>query len=310
MELITTLRTFVRVSETRSFSAVASELGVAPSVVSRQLTSLEEHLGTRLIHRTTRAISLTEEGHNLLPLARQTLDAADTLLYSVHQTANAPNGRVRLGCPVALGPLLSRRLAILLDRYRDISIDLVPYEEAGDMIEAGRDIDVRIGPVADSTMISRNLGSMETVLVAAPYYLRGRPTLLAPDELPDHQCIVYRNNVWTFTSAESEHTVAVDGRVRTNNAEAVRHAAIHGLGIALLPRMLIEDDLREERLESILPDFQTPRMPLSIVYPSRRNLPARTRVVLEFLTDLRIIKLDQSSRVPSITTPQTVSPPH
>jgi DNA-binding transcriptional LysR family regulator len=290
MELISSLKTFLRVSETGSFSAVAAELGVAPSIVSRQLSALEEHLGTCLIHRSTRAISVTEEGRGLIPFARQTLDAVETLQHSVHRHRNVPSGRVRLGIPMALGLQLSPHLAGLLDRYEEISIDLILHDNAKNLIEAGLDLDVRIGPIADSSLITRRLGSATAYLVAAPGYLRDRALPKHPRDLLGHDCIACHdwqvNNVWRFSSPEGELAVTVSGRVRANNTEAVRRAAVEGLGIALLTQMEIDGDIREGRLWQLLPDFPPLHLPLSVVYPSRRNLPLRTRVVLEFLFEL------------------------
>jgi DNA-binding transcriptional LysR family regulator len=290
IELIESLKTFVRVSETGSFSVAATQLGVAPYIVSRQLSFLEKHLGTRLLHRSTRAISMTEEGRDLIPLARQTVDAAENLQHSVHRRRDVPTGRVRLGIPMALGLQLSRHLAGLLDRYKEISIDLVLHDNASNLIEAALDLDVRIGPIADSHMITRRLGSATECLVAAPGYLRNRGLPKHPHDLLDHECIVHHgwqeDSVWRFSSSEGELAVTVQGRVRFNNAEAVRRAALEGLGIALLTLEQTEDDMREGRLEPVMPDFPPLRVPLSVVYPSRRHLPLRTRVVLEFLIAL------------------------
>jgi DNA-binding transcriptional LysR family regulator len=306
MELISSLKIFLRVSETGSFSAVATELGVAQSIVSRQLSSLEEHLGTCLVHRSTRAISVTEEGRGLIPFARQTLDAAETLRHSVHRYRNVPSGRVRLGVPMALGLQLSRHLAGLLDRHQEISIDLVLHDEARNLIEAGLDLDVRIGPIADSSLITRRLGSTTTCLVAAPDYLRDRALPKHPHDLRDHECVVYHDwqedSIWRFSSPTGELAVTVRGRVRANNAEALRRAALEGLGIALLTQLHIDSDIREGRLRLLLPSFPPLRLPLSVVYPSRRNVALRTRVVLEFLIELYNADPAMSSRRMSAAT--------
>ena len=197
MELISSLKTFLRVSETGSFSAVATELGVAPSIVSRQLSALEEHLGTCLIHRSTPRDLRDRRGRaDLHPFARQTLDAVETLQHSVHRHRNVPSGRVRLGIPMALGLQLSRHLAGLLDRYKEISIDLILHDNAKNLIEAGLDLDVRIGPIADSSLITRCLGSATACLVAAPGYLRDRALPKHPRDLLGHDCIAYQTGRW------------------------------------------------------------------------------------------------------------------
>jgi DNA-binding transcriptional LysR family regulator len=233
---------------------------------------------------------VTEEGRNLIPFARQTLDAAESLWHSAYSYRNVPSGRVRLGVPIALGLQLSRHLPDLLDQYPEISIDLVLHDNATSLIDTGLDLDVKIGPIADSSLITRGLGWTTARLVAAPAYLRDRAPPKHPHDLVSHECITCRDcqndNVWRFSSAEGELAVTVGGRVQANNVEAVRRVALAGLGIALLTQVQIDDDIRENRLHPLLSDFPPLRLPLSVVYPSRQHLPLRTRVVLEFLVEL------------------------
>jgi DNA-binding transcriptional LysR family regulator len=289
MDLITTMQTFLRVAETGSFSAVAAERGVTQPAISRQITALEQHLGTRLVERSTHAVTLTEEGRDLMPAAQQLIDSAETLRNSVGRRRGAPVGRVRLSVPVALGLSLSRQVGALLNGCKELSIDLVLRDRTSDLVEEGLDLEVRVGPMADSALIARRLGSTTAFLVAAPQYLRDRSPPTHPRDLQEHDCIVYYRwgdeNTWWFSSPEGEMSVSVHGRFRANNAEAVRLAALEGLGIALLSHLTAQEDIRQGRLQSLMPDFPPLRFPLSVVYPSRRNLPARTRFVIDFLTE-------------------------
>jgi DNA-binding transcriptional LysR family regulator len=290
MNLIAALQTFIRVAEAGSFSAVAIERGVTQPAISRQVTSLEEELGVRLVHRSTHAVALTEEGRGLIPAAQKILDAAEGLHHSVGRRRNSPVGRVRMSVPVPLGLRLSGRLGRLLDQHKDLSIDLILRDGTSNLVEEGLDLEVRVGEIVDSTLIARHVGWTTAFLVAAPQYLRGRSPPAHPDDLELHDCIVYHrwgdDNVWWFSSPDGDLSISVAGRFRANNAAAVHRAALDGLGIALLSHLVAEEDIREGRLISLLADFPPLRFPISIVYPSRRNLPPRTRVVMEFLTDL------------------------
>ena len=290
MDFIAALQTFLRVAETGSFSAAAAERGVTQPAISRQITALEQQLGTRLVERSTRAVTLTEEGRVLIPAAQQLVDSTEILRESVGRGRASPVGRVRLSVPVALGLSLSAQIGALLGRCKELSIDLVLQDRTSDLIGEGLDLEVRVGPVADSALIARRLGSTTAFLVAAPQYLRHRSPPMHPRELPEHECIVYHrwgdDNTWWFTSPEGEMSVSVHGRFRANNAEAVRRAALEGLGIALLSHLTAQQDIEEGRLQAIMPDFPPLRFPLWVVYPSRRNLPARTRFVIDFLADV------------------------
>jgi DNA-binding transcriptional LysR family regulator len=191
MDLIAALRTFLRVADTRSFSAVAAELGVTQPAISRQVSGLEQHLGARLVHRSTRSVTLTEEGRDLIRPAQQLIDSAEVLQQSVGRCRSKPVGRVRLSVPVPLGLYLSSHIGQLLDRCEHLSIDLVLRDGVSDLVEEGLDLEVRLGPVADSALISRRIGSTTALLVAAPQYLRGRTLPAHPRDLQEHDCIVY-----------------------------------------------------------------------------------------------------------------------
>jgi DNA-binding transcriptional LysR family regulator len=208
----------------------------------------------------------------------------------VGRRRSKPVGRVRLSVPVVLGLYLGSHIGELLDRCEHLSIDLVLRDGVSDLIEEGIDLEVRLGPVADSTLISRRIGSTTGFLVAAPQYLQGRTLPLHPRDLQEHECIVHhrwgRDDVWWFSSAEGHISVSVRGRFRANNAGAVYRAVLSGRGIAMVSHLLVLEDIQKGRLQSLMPEFPPRSFPLSVVYPSRRNLPLRTRAVIEFLTEL------------------------
>jgi DNA-binding transcriptional LysR family regulator len=290
MDLIAVLRTFLRVAETGSFSAVAAERGVTQPAISRQVSALEQQFGVRLVHRSTHAVTLTEEGRDLIRSAQQLLDAAEGLQHSVAQRRSKPVGRVRVSVPVVLGFYLSSHIGRLLDRYEDLSVDLLLRDGAADLVKEGLDLEIRLGAVVDSALISRQIGSTTAFLVAAPEYLQGRSLPTNPRDLQDHDCIVYhrwgQDDVWWFSSPNGNVSVSVRGRFRANNAAAVYRAVLEGRGVAQVSHLLALEDIQKGRLQSLMPEFPPMRFPLSVVYPSRRNLPLRTRVVIEFLAEM------------------------
>ena len=298
MDIIAALRTFLRVAEVGSFSAVAEERGVTQPAVSRQVSALEEHFGTRLVQRSTHAVTLTDEGRELVPAAQQLVDSADTLQERTGRRRAKPVGRVRLSVPVPLGLYFSSKLDALLKKHDELSIDLVLHDRLRDLIEEGIDLQVCVGEVSDSALISRRIGATTAFLVAAPDYLKGRAAPKEPADLQQHECIVYyrwgRDDVWWFAGREGAVSTSVRGRFRANNSEAVRRAALNGYGIALLSHLLVADDIGAGRLRVLMPAFPPSRFPLTVVYPSRRNLPSRVRAVIDFLSE--IVQADPAMR--------------
>src|SRR6266403_289784 len=263
MDLIAALRTFLRVAEVGSFSAVAEERGVTQPAVSRQVSALEEHFGTRLVQRSTHAVTLTEEGRDLVPAAQQLVDSADALQERTGRRRTKPMGRVRLSVPVPLGLYFSSKLNSLLKKHDELSIDLILHDRLRDLIEEGIDLQVCVGEVNESALISRRIGATTAFLVAAPDYLKGRAGPNEPADLQQHDCIVYhrwgRDDVWWFAGPEGTVSASVRGRLRV-----------------------------------LMPAFPPARFPLSVVYPSRRNLPPRVRAVIEFLSE--IVQADPAQR--------------
>jgi DNA-binding transcriptional LysR family regulator len=228
-------------------------------------------------------------GAELIGFAQQVLDAAEALQQSTSHRRRNPVGRVRLSVPAPLGLYLSTHIGRLLDRYEHLSIDLL-RDGISDLVEEGLDLEVRLGTIEDSALIARRIGSTTAFLVASPHYLQGKSLPNHPRDLQKHDCIVYHrwddDDVWWFSSPQGNLSVSVSGRFRANNATAVHHAAIEGRGIAIISHLLALEDIQKGRLQALMPKFPPSRFPLSVVYPSRRNLPLRTRVVIEFLTEL------------------------
>lgn len=289
MDMLRALNTFVRIAETGSFSAVARETNTTPSAVTRLVGQLEEHFRVRLFHRTTRHLSLTEDGQELLGHARSILDATTDLEDTLGRQRAMPTGRVRVGLTPGAARLLVPALVDFLARYPGLSIDFVVREQFGDMIEDRLDLAMRLGQISDTSLVARSIGEFGRALVASPTYLERHGAPADPAALAAHRCIVQDSGPgsthWRFDGAGGPHDIEVASTFSANNAEVVRQAALAGHGIALLPEPQVLDDILGARLYRLLPDHPTERSQAYLVYPSRRHLPPRTRVVIDFLVE-------------------------
>ena len=289
MDLIAALRAFVRVTETSSFTAVARETHVSQSAVTRLIAQLEQHFDVRLFHRTTRRLSLTDDGQVLLTHARHLLESADEMETVLGRQSGAPRGLVRLGTSVAGGLFLATRLPVLLARHPGLSVELVMRDQNSDMVEERLDLAFRSGEIADASLVARRVGFLGRAVVAAPIYLERHGAPSTPEDLATHTCLIHdatpEPELWRFTGADGPISVRVSGAFIANDSQAVQRAARAGHGIASLPEIQLIDDLRAGRLFRLLEDYPSQRVPVQIVYPSRRNLAPRTRVVMDFLVE-------------------------
>ncbi|OCP05808.1 MULTISPECIES: LysR family transcriptional regulator [unclassified Ensifer] len=287
MDIVSALRAFVRVAETGSFSAAAVDLNLTQPAVSRQVSALEEHLNTRLLHRTTNALALTAEGEHMIPVALRVIEAVDALNEASCTEPAMATGRVRLTLPAPLGLYVSDRLAAFLEQHPGLSVDLIFREEPSDLVGEGIDLEVRLGPVSDSSLVCRRIGWTTAFLVAAPNYLERRAAPETPGDVSSHECICYSRagdeRQWAFSDGADDVFVRIAPRLVANNAVAVHRAALAGSGLAILSHILACPDIEAGRLVNVMPEFPPARLPISIVYPSRRNMPLRVRTVLDFL---------------------------
>lgn len=289
MDIVSALRTFLRVAETGSFSAAAIDLGLTQPAVSRQVSSLEAHLNTRLLHRTTTALALTVEGEQMIPMALQVLEAVDALGETGSAGGGAVSGRVRLSLPAPLGLYMSERLPALLENHPGLTVELLFREDASDLVGDAIDLEVRLGVVGDSSLMCRRVGWTTACLVAAPSYLSRRQPPQTPTQITSHDCICYNRagdgRSWSFSNGGEETQVRIMPRLIATNSMAVHRAALAGGGLAVLSHILADPDVEAGRLVRVMPDFPPTRLPISVVYPSRRNMPLRVKAVLDFLVD-------------------------
>jgi len=288
VDIVEPLKTFLRVYETKSFSAFAKESGSSQPTVSRQIAALESRLGARLFDRTTRALTPTDEGTRFYDYAVRALEALAEAEASVGRGRGAATGTLRLACPVALGRLhVVPRMARFLARHPDVRLDLILSDAFVDLVEEGIDLSLRVGAVTAPGLIARRIGETRRVTIASPDYLQRRGTPDHPQDLARHDCVIYTRLAtgtrWHFSGQNGPVEVDVDGRFRANNSEAVREAVLAGLGIGLVPVWLLSDEIGSGRVRVVLEDFEPARLPMNAVYTSRRFVPTKVRAMIDFL---------------------------
>ena len=288
MDRLEAMALFVRVVERGSFAGVADQLGVARSVVTRQITALETHLGVKLMARSTRRLTLTAAGAAYLEKCRVILNLVEAAETDVAEYRLTPRGHLRLGLPLVFG--LKRLLPVLLEfaqRYPEISLDMDYTDRRLNLIEEGFDLSIRITDHLEPGAIARKLGACQLLTVASPDYLARHGCPTHPAELKHHECLTYTNDgsntTWLFQVEGRPESVAVRCRISANNGEALIEAAASGLGIALQPDFIAGPALAAGTVEVILEPFASPALGIYALLPSNRYMPHRVRVCIDFL---------------------------
>lgn len=288
-DLIPLFRSFIRVVEAGSFTAVAQEQNTSQPTISRQIAALEEHLGCLLLQRTTRALTLTEDGRAFYAQAQLALEAVAEAETAVGRRKGKPTGTLRLACAAVLGRLhILPRLPRFLERYPDVAVDLVMGDDFTDLVEQRIDLSIRVGALTDPGLVARRIGTSRRVLVAAPGYLERHGTPRTPEELRQHNCILYTRLAtganWPFTGRDGPISVPVQGRLQVNNTEGVRAAILSGLGIGMVPAWhFVDREIETGRLTRLLPDYEPAPHPIHAVYPTRRFVAPKLRAMLDYL---------------------------
>lgn len=285
------MRIFVRVAERLSLSAVARELAIGQSTVTRQLRELEAAVGVPLLSRTTRRVTLTEEGSRYHASCNRILRLVEQAGEELCHGHGAAAGTVRLSCTAALGVLhVARLLFLFQDRHPGIRLDLSLSDERIDLVRERADLALRLGPLSDSSLKLRRLGTSRRLLVAAPSYLatHGRPA--RPEDLAAHAGIRMANiagsELLVLHGPDGQrHAIPFDGRLRVDHGLAAREALLAGRGIAPAHRWLVDDLLAAGRLEVLLPDHALPSVPLSLLIVPERAATVRVRLLVDFLVE-------------------------
>ncbi|WP_323161234.1 LysR family transcriptional regulator [Pseudomonas fluorescens] len=289
MDKLNAMAIFVRVVERGSFSAVARELQTTQPTISKVLRALEIQLGGKLIARSTRRLSLTDEGQRYYNECRKILAAVDAAEHSFQSGRETVAGALRIGSSVSFGRLqIAPRLPDFLKQYPQIQINLQLNDQNLDLVSEGLDVSLRIGELNDSGMIARRIGTTHRVTVAAPAYLQCLEPPQSPQDLAQHNCLQFNllesQNLWTYEKAGQHHEVRIKGNAQSNNSEAIREMVLGGLGISLSPVWLFSEDLKVGRVVALLQDYQTRSLPIHAVFPANRRQSARVNAFVDFMT--------------------------
>ena len=292
MSDISNMKIFVKVVEEGSFSAVSRSLGVTPSSISRQISQLEKELQARLFQRTTRKQSLTEAGKVYFQYANKLVQEMETAKLAVKRLTNKPSGLLRITAETDFAlKFIEPILPKFLTMYSDIKISLEMSSSQQDLIDENLDLAIRVGHLSDSSLNARQLTQSHSVICASPSYLSTHGKPRQPHDLKLHNCLSFRTNIginhWYFETSTTPIEVAINGSLNVNSLSFLRKAALKGLGIVMIPKWMISNDLLEQRLIPILQDFLIfqASTPIHAIFTNKKQLPPKTRVFIDFLID-------------------------
>jgi DNA-binding transcriptional LysR family regulator len=287
-DIFSAIPIFVAVVESGSFSAAAERLSMTKSAVSKRVSSLEDNLGTRLFHRSTRKLTLTEAGEQFSDYARNSLFIAQQGINATTLHQGKPKGTLKINAPMTFSRLhLVPLLKEFLDLYPDIKVILNMDDKIVDMIEGGYDVGIRIGELKDSSLIAKKLAKCDSVVCASPEYLTEYGIPKTPSDLKDHNCIYYSlfqaGVEWTFFRDNEKSKVEPKGNFVVNNSDAIGEMLLQGLGICQMPTFIVRKYLDSGQLIEVLDDYNLPQHNIYAVYPERRHVPEKVRVFLDFV---------------------------
>lgn len=289
MDLFRQMQALLAVVQSGSFVGGAQRLDTSKAVVSRLVQDLESQLGTRLLHRTTRRLSLTDAGSDYVERCRQILEDVEDANTVAGQGSSQVNGRLKINAPLTFGNLhLAPLWGEFLKLHPQVELDITLTDRMVDLVEEGYDMAVRITQSPSSSLIARTLSTDRMVMCAAPAYLQAAAPIHTLQEIAHHPVMAYSwwsgGDEWRFEDAQGQtQRVMTRPRLRANSGDTCRAAALAGQGIIYQPQFLVGDDLRTGRLQRLLPALQGPEIPIVVVYPSRKHLPGKVRAMVDFL---------------------------
>jgi DNA-binding transcriptional LysR family regulator len=276
---------FSQVVEEGSFSAAARRLGISKASVSREISSLERRLGAQLLRRTTRQMSLTEVGDVFHERCKRVLEAAEAAELSVSQLQAVPRGAIRVAVPMSFGHLqIAPRLPGFLARYPDVTVDMDATDRVVDLVHEKMDLSVRIRRPREGSFVLRKLCPIRALLCASPAYLEAHGTPRQPSDVREHDCLCYHGptEMWPFSTGE---TIEATGSLCADNGDALRRAALAGLGLVYLPTFVLGDDVRAGRLVALLTRHTHVQSSAYALYPESRHISPKVRAMLDWLVE-------------------------
>ena len=288
MDILNCMKTFVAVVETQSFTAAGTRLDISKALVSKYVGTLEDHLGTRLLNRTTRRLSLTESGLAYYERCLQILADVDEAEQVAGQSAAIPRGTLKVAMPVSFGTVrIAPLLTEYMRRYPEVRLDIALADRRVDLIEDGYDLAIRVGNLPESGLIARKLATDRIVLCASPTYLKAYGVPRTPEELKQHACLNYSysssGDEWFFGTGKVRAAVHVDGPMRANNGDMLRLAALDGAGLIWQPHFIVADDLKAGRLVELMKERSSTELGIYAIYPSRKHLSAKVRTFVDYI---------------------------
>jgi DNA-binding transcriptional LysR family regulator len=300
VDRLAAMEAFVRVIDAGSFSGAAQQLRVGQSTISKTIAQLEDRLGVRLVLRSTHGLTPTEAGRNFYERARRTIDEAEQAEAAARGDATTLQGRLRVSAPVTLARLhIIPHLPVFLSEHSALDVDVILDDGDVDLIEAGVDVALRLGNLADSALTGRKVGQSRALVVGARTYFETHGVPQTPADLAAHQAVIYERQraggaTWTFRQGAAEVTVRVSGRLRVTAAEGVREGVLAGLGLSVGgSEWLFAPELKSGQVVSVLEDWSLPSVDLWAIFPTGRQASARARTFARFIAQ-RIFRGDAS----------------
>lgn len=290
MDTLTRVRAFLQVVDSEGFSAAARATGRSKALISKYVRELEDELGTRLLNRTTRKLSLTEAGQAYYEEAQVLLQRFDELNSSIQDNHSTPRGRLRIAAPRTGGEgQIGQAIMEFASKFPEIELDLHLDDRFVDLVDEGFDVAIRISRLEDSSLIARRLAPFAIAICASPDFLKRHGEPKVPGDVTNIPCVTDTNiglqSSWPFRVDGKDVTVPISGPIRANSPLGGRQAALAGLGLAFIPRILVWDDLEQGRLVEVLKDYAYYDLAIHVVYPHRRNLPGKVRAFVDFLAE-------------------------
>jgi len=277
---------FVYVAENESFTQASKKMAISTAQVSRQISALEKRLNIKLFYRTTRKVSLTEEGSVFYQHCRSVLDGLEAAERAITNLQSKPQGKIKLSAPVTYGeqqilPLVNN----FIKQYSDVEVAAYLSNQQIDLVEEGYDLAIRLGKLTDSSMMAKKLGKRTNYVCASPDYLNQHGIPHSLSELSQHSCLLGTLDYWRFIESDKEKSIRVTGRLRYNSGQGLVDAALKGLGIVQLPDYYVEAHVQSGELITLLDNFQVPDEGIWAIYPQNRHLSPKIRLLVDYLTE-------------------------
>lgn len=290
MDTLTCIKAFVAVAEEEGFSAAGRKLGWSKHLVSKYVAQLEGSLSVRLLHRTTRKVSLTTVGRAYYERSKPLLEEFQVLQLSVQDSHSKPRGELSICAPVTFAELhLMKPVSDFMARYPEVQVNMQLADRYVDIVEEGIDVAIRIGDLQDSSLIAKKLADIDMMICASPEYLSRHPMPETPEQLTDHNCLIDSNlrsgDRWPVAGYEAGSMIKVNGNLRVNSAAAIHQMVIAGHGLGLLPGFVAGDDIISGRLQQVLGQYTPHKIGVYALYSHRRHLSAKVRLFIDFISD-------------------------